>query len=129
MEKLTPNTFLPVALVVDDEPLIRMDVADIVAEEGYSVIEARSADEAVTLLKLHPSLELIITDIQMPGKMDGIELARHVDEHWHNICIIVASAMSAPPEGLLPEKAAFVAKPISHRMVQNTIREFYNTAV
>jgi CheY-like chemotaxis protein len=64
---------IPVALVVDDEPLIRMDTTDMVVDEGYHVLEARTADEAFAFLKQHSSLKLIVTDVQMPGDMDGIQ--------------------------------------------------------
>ncbi|KQS85013.1 MULTISPECIES: response regulator [unclassified Rhizobium] len=72
----------PIALVVDDEPLILMDTADIVASAGYHVIEARSADEAFELLAKYRSVKLVMTDVQMPGTMDGMALARYVGEHW-----------------------------------------------
>jgi CheY-like chemotaxis protein len=64
----------PIALVVDDEPLIRMDTADIIWDAGYHVIEASTADEAYEFLKKHTSLKLLFTDIQMPGDMDGLDL-------------------------------------------------------
>lgn len=113
----------PVALVVDDEPLIRMDTADMVAEEGFEVIEARNADEAMTMLERHPSLKLVFTDIQMPGHTDGLDLARHVCEHWPDICVIVASGAVTPGADDLPETARFIGKPISHAMVRETIAE------
>ncbi len=72
---------IPVALVVDDEPLIRMDTSDIVADEAYHMLEAETADEAFVFLKQHNSLRLVFTDIQMPGRMDGLQLARNVGEH------------------------------------------------
>ncbi|MDQ0319006.1 CheY-like chemotaxis protein [Pararhizobium capsulatum DSM 1112] len=53
----------PIALVVDDEPLVRMDTADIIAEAGFHVIEAATADEAFEFLKKHNSLRLLFTDI------------------------------------------------------------------
>lgn len=54
-----------------DEPLILMDTADMIAEEGFAVVEARTADEAFKFLELHPTLALLFTDVQTPGDMDG----------------------------------------------------------
>jgi len=125
------NTFAslpgPIALVVDDEPLIRMDTADIVADAGYHVIEASTADEAFELLKLHSSLKLLFTDIQMPGNMDGIALANYVGEHWPHIRVVVASGAVTPPKDALPQTAKFLSKPLDQRLVMETLKEFCDT--
>lgn len=115
---------IPVALVVDDEPLILMDTADIVADEGYHVLEARSADEAYAFLEEHHSLKLLFTDIQTPGNIDGLELATEVARRWPNICVIVASGAIRPAAGSLPDNARFIAKPISPQLVRDTLKEF-----
>lgn len=113
----------PIALVVDDEPLILMDTADIVASAGYHVIEARSADEALRLLAEHASLRLLMTDIQMPGKMDGLALARHVGEHWPDVLVVVASGAVTPKDGELPHGARFLGKPLNQALVIETLQE------
>jgi CheY-like chemotaxis protein len=118
---------VPVALVVDDEPLIRMDTSDIVADEGYHVLEARTADEAFAFLKQHNTLKLVFTDVQMPGEMDGLELARHIAANWPNILVIVASGAVTPPKGALPSTARFIPKPISVTLVRETLKELYGT--
>jgi CheY-like chemotaxis protein len=64
----------PIALVVDDEPLILMDTADMISDEGYAVLEATSADQAYKFLDQHSSLQLLITDVQMPGELDGFRM-------------------------------------------------------
>ncbi|KQY20303.1 hypothetical protein ASD31_24150 [Rhizobium sp. Root482] len=58
---------IPIALVVDDDPLILMDTADMIAGEGYAVVEAKTADQAYDFLDRHSSLQLLFTDVQMPG--------------------------------------------------------------
>ncbi|WP_296435328.1 response regulator [Rhizobium sp. UBA1881] len=113
----------PIALVVDDEPHILMDTADMVSEAGYHVIEARTADEALAFLKQHNTLKLIVTDVQMPGRLNGIELANYIGEHWPDISIIVASGAVVPEEGALPTHARFLNKPINQELVLTTIRE------
>lgn len=114
----------PLALVVDDEPLIRMDTADLVAEEGFDVIEARTVDEAFAFLQRHPSLRLLVTDVETPGTMDGFELAREVADRWPHICVVVASGASRPDGGDLPASAVFMPKPISPEVVHEAIEEY-----
>lgn len=77
------------ALVVDDEPLIRMCTADFLAELGYDTLEAGSGDEAIGLLRLH-RFELILTDHRMPG-MTGRELAAFVAAAYPETTVIIAS--------------------------------------
>jgi response regulator RpfG family c-di-GMP phosphodiesterase len=72
----------PIALVVDDEPLILLDTSDIVMDAGYQVVEANTADQALAYLETHAVFDLLVTDIQMLGSMDGIALARYVGERW-----------------------------------------------
>lgn len=113
----------PIALVVDDEPLIRMDTADMVADAGYHVIEATTADEAYEFLKQHSSLKVLFTDIQMPGDLDGLALARYVGEHWPHICVVVASGAVSPALGALPDTARFLSKPLNQQLVLDTLQE------
>jgi CheY-like chemotaxis protein len=122
--ELQPAAPPPVALVVDDEPLVRMDTADMVAGEGFAVIEARTADEAFRFLEDHHSLRLVVTDIQTGGEMDGCKLAWEVKKRWPHICVVVASGASRPAEGDLPPSAIFVAKPISPDVVHEAIEEY-----
>lgn len=113
----------PIALVVDDEPLILMDTADIVACAGYHVIEARSADEAFELLAKYRSVKLVMTDVQMPGTMDGMALARYVGEHWPEVHVVVASGAVTPKDDELPQGARFLGKPLNQALVLETLQE------
>lgn len=81
----------PIALVVDDEPLVRMDTADMVADEGFEVIEARTADAAFKFLEDYHSLRLVVTDVITGGEMDGYQLAWEINERWPHICVVVAA--------------------------------------
>lgn len=118
----------PIALVVDDEPLILMDTADIVASAGYHVIEARSADEAFELLARYRSVKLLMTDVQMPGTMDGLALARYVSEHWPEVHVVVASGAVTPKDGELPQGARFLGKPLNQALVLETLQELETEA-
>jgi CheY-like chemotaxis protein len=113
----------PVALVVDDEPLVLMDTADMVAEAGFHVIEAHTVDEAFSFLKNHASLKLLLTDIQTPGEMNGIELAKYVCEHWPHISVVVTSGAVEFVAGELPASARFLSKPLRPELVSKTLEE------
>jgi CheY-like chemotaxis protein len=113
----------PIAVVVDDEPLILMGTSEMISEAGYTVVEATSADEAYSFLKQHHSVQLVFTDVQMPGKLDGFDLARKVADNWPQICIIVASGASTPREGDLPANVEFLSKPFSKQTVEDVLRE------
>jgi CheY-like chemotaxis protein len=115
----------PIALVVDDEPLIRMDTADIISKAGYHVVEASSADEALEFLVKHSSLQLLFTDIQTGGELDGLELARVVADRWPAIEVVVASGFRLPIEGELPDDASFIRKPFSAKTVMETLQEHF----
>lgn len=114
----------PLALVVDDEPVLRMDVADMVEDEGYQVVEARTVDAAYSFLAQYPSLRLLVTDIETPGTMDGCQLAWEVSKRWPHICVVVASSIRRPADGELPPSAIYVAKPLTADVVHEAIEEY-----
>jgi len=98
-------------LVVEDEFLVRMDIVDRLAELGFVVLEASNADEAVVILSEKPEVRVIFTDIDMPGSMDGLKLARAVRERWPPIKIIVTSGHRTVSEEDLPSESRFFPKP------------------
>lgn len=81
----------PTVLVVEDEPLIRMTVADDLQAAGFCVLEAGNTDEALRLLETHSSIRAIFTDIDMPGGLDGLKLAWIVRDRWPPIEIVITS--------------------------------------
>jgi CheY-like chemotaxis protein len=102
---------LPVVLVVEDEPLLRMLAVDVVEEAGFIAIEARDADEAVILLESRTDITLLFTDINMPGSMDGLKLAHAVRDRWPPIKILVVSGKQQPRSSDLPSNSCFLGKP------------------
>jgi CheY-like chemotaxis protein len=112
----------PIAvLVVEDDPLIRMDIVDQLDGDGFKVFEAENADFAIVLMSTHAEIRVVLTDIDMPGSMDGLKLANYVRNRWPPIKIIVTSGRAPPLEGL-PEGAAFFPKPYPHADVLRSIR-------
>ena len=113
-----------VVVVVEDEPLILMAIADYLMEEGFQVLEARQADEALATIALDPAIvHVLFTDVQMPGEMDGIALSHHVKAHWPWIGLLVTSAHVTPQAEDLPEGSRFLRKPYHRAHVVDRIRE------
>lgn len=98
-------------LVVEDEPLIRLGLTSLVQDYGHQAVEARDADEAIRLLDRDAEVRLVITDVDMPGSMDGIRLAHYVRQKWPPIHLIVISGKVGVTPGELPLGARFMAKP------------------
>src|ERR1700749_492162 len=98
-----------VVLVVDDEPFLRFNICDYLEDAGMTVLEATSADDALKILRSKPQISAIITDVQMPGTMDGIELARLVRDRWPRKVIIISSGHAAPSTQTLPKKVLVLA--------------------
>ncbi len=74
---------MTVVLVVEDEPLIRMDLTSMIEDAGIDVIEACNADDAIAILEVRKDITIIFTDIEMPGSMDGLKLAFAVRDAGH----------------------------------------------
>lgn len=113
----------PVVLVVEDEYLIRMDTVEILERAGFDVIEAINADHAIALMETHPDVAVIVTDIQMPGSIDGLRLAAVVRDRWPPVAIIVTSGRVAPGDNDLPRGARFLPKPYSDRVLIQSVRQ------
>src|SRR5881392_3025453 len=86
-------------LVVEDEVAIRLMIADELRMAGFRVIEAANADEGLSVLQTIERVDLMITDVRMPGSMDGLGLADRVRTNWPAIKIIIASAHPSECKG------------------------------
>lgn len=113
----------PVVLIVEDELLLRMDAADMVKAAGFEVVEAANADEAIEILEHRFDITVVFTDIQMPGSMDGLKLARAVKGRWPPIKIVATSGQLQVGENDLPEGGRFLPKPYSPTQVTGVLRE------
>ncbi|MGO4525792.1 response regulator [Microvirga sp. 2MCAF35] len=102
----------PVVLLVEDEPLVRLTQVDILREAEFWVVEAQDADEAFELLKTRPDISVVLTDVDMPGSIDGFEFARLVRQGWPEVGVLVISGKADPGPGDMPPNAAFLHKPI-----------------
>jgi CheY-like chemotaxis protein len=100
-----------VVLVVEDDSLLRMDAAQMIQEAGFTVLEADNADQAIALLEQRADINVVFTDIQMPGSMDGFKLAQAVRDRWPPVKIIATSGYFRGMSNSLPEGGRFISKP------------------
>jgi CheY-like chemotaxis protein len=122
------ETKRPVVLIVEDEFLLRMDAADMIEAAGFEVVEAANADEAIEILEARRDITVVFTDIQMPGSMDGLKLARAVRGRWPPIRIIATSGHVHVSETELPEGGRFLPKPYNPMQVTGVLRELISGA-
>jgi CheY-like chemotaxis protein len=100
----------PAILVVEDEILIRSAVAEFLRDAGYRVIEAADAAEAVAIFASGTQIDLVFSDINMPGPMDGVGLVRWIAGHHPGIQVILTSAISHA-RSAAESGAGFLRKP------------------
>jgi len=118
----------PVVLIVEDEFLLRLDAVDMVEAAGFDVVEAANADEAIAILESRFDITVVFTDIQMPGSMDGLKLARAVRGRWPPIKIVATSGHVGVSPGDLPEGGRFLSKPYSSKQITGVLRELTEPA-
>jgi len=109
-------------LIVEDSGLIRLDAVEMAEREGFLVFEAGNADDAIAILEAHPEIRLVFTDIEMPGSMDGLKLARYVSLRWPPIRLIIASGKVPRELAELPEGGLFFSKPYRHQDIAGAMR-------
>jgi CheY-like chemotaxis protein len=115
-------TRMPVVLIVEDEPLVRVGACNMIEDAGFEVIEAASADEAIRILESRSDIRVVFTDVHMPGTMDGLRLAHAVRGRWPPIKIIVTSGREVLTQHDLPESGRFFAKPYNPIQLRDTLR-------
>jgi len=100
----------PTILYVEDEILIRFVTAEGLRDEGFEVIEASEADEALVVLQSDARIDLVITDIRMPGSMDGLGLTSFIKANQSNLPVMVVSSHLPSEPDCRPDR--FLAKPV-----------------
>jgi DNA-binding NtrC family response regulator len=112
-----------IVLVVEDEPLLRAYAASTLEDAGLEVITCDTADTALAFIRNEPDhVAAVFTDVQMPGDVDGFELARIVAQHWPGIIVLVTSGRACKPQDF-PASAKFIGKPWSASDMLNVLGE------
>lgn len=104
-------------MVVEDEFFIRLDIAEVLRGAGYTVLEASTADDALALLRGEVRIDVIFTDIRMPGAIDGLDLAELVGREYPHIKLLITSAEKPRLDPVHP----FLWKPYRHDDVLSSI--------
>jgi CheY-like chemotaxis protein len=112
-----------VVLVVEDEFLIRMDTVQMVEEAGCEALAAVNADEALRILSSRPDIAIVFTDINMPGSMNGLELAEVIAENWPSVRVVLTSGKLVVRDEDLPDDDRFIPKPFNFDQVARVIHE------
>ena len=110
-----------VVLIVEDSAIIRMGAIDLVLSAGYEALEACDADQAIRILECRNDVDLVFTDVQMPGTMDGIKLSHYIRNRWPPVKLIVASGAAILEESSLPVGSRFFSKPYDDRTITDVM--------
>ncbi|MBN9042418.1 MAG: two-component system response regulator [Rhizobiales bacterium 62-47] len=108
-------------LVVEDELILLIYVQDALERAGHEVFTASSADQAIKILDRHP-IEILMTDIDLPGSMDGLKLAAAVRDRWPPVNIVVMSGNQTPAADEMPARARFLSKPALSGNILHAVR-------
>jgi CheY-like chemotaxis protein len=111
------------AVIAEDEAIVRMAAVDMLSALGFDVLEAEHAHGALQHLEANEGVVLLYTDVNMPGVMDGCDLAHAVRARWPETQIIVCSGCDPLEAAMLPETAQFIAKPGAERLVVRALRK------
>ena len=115
-------------LVVEDETMVRMPIAEYLRDCGYNVLEAADASEAIAAVDAEGPVSLVFSDIRMPGKMDGLALAEWFSSHYPAVPVLLTSGYNGGrklPVGSVSGNR-FIEKPYSQTQVARRIAALLN---
>jgi DNA-binding NtrC family response regulator len=112
-------------LIVDDEALLRFDLVDFFEAAGWRVFDAEHADAAIEILERRKDIRVVLTDVQMPGSMDGLKLAHYIRDRFPPTILYIASGHVPLRDDELPKRTTFLPKPFD----PNRLLRELNTAL
>jgi two-component system, response regulator PdtaR len=113
----------PVVLVVEDDILLRWTATAIIEQTGFDVVEAGSGVEAMSVLEKRSDIRTVFTDVEMPGSINGLQLAHLIRTRWPSIGIMATSGQLRLREDDLPEGARFLHKPYAVEHLADALKE------
>ena len=113
----------PHVLVAEDDELIRMLIVAALTDAGFTVAEADHGEQALRILcGQAESFDALFTDINMPGSVDGLDLARRARSKLPRLGVVVGSGGRRPPPDALPPRSRFLPKPYHVSDILDCIR-------
>ena len=94
---------------------------DLARSAGYEALEARDADEAIRILEGRNDVDLVFTDVQMRGSMDGLKLSHYIRNRWPPVKLIIASGAAILEESSLPSGSNFFPKPYNDHAIADAM--------
>jgi DNA-binding NtrC family response regulator len=98
-------------LLVEDEPLIRMNMNDALTSAGFHIIEAANACEAMAILDARLDVMCVVSDVAMPGEMNGLSLAWEMRRRWPTVALILSTGKGLPSPAMVPDGTTLLQKP------------------
>jgi Response regulators consisting of a CheY-like receiver domain and a winged-helix DNA-binding domain len=111
----------PAALIVEDQPFVGMVASDILKESGFETFYAYDAEAAAELLEAHPEIEVVVTEAQLPGDVDGVELCRRVSQERPDVQLVVTAASPELHQNEVPNGARVLRKPFASGELQTLV--------
>jgi two-component system, response regulator PdtaR len=118
----------PIVLIVEDEGLVRQMSAYELADAGYQVLEAANSREAMSILESGVGVSVLFTDVNMPGELNGLELARVVHDRWPRVRLLVTSGGARTGPQDVPDDGRFIPKPYSLSRMCSLVAELVRAA-
>jgi len=119
------NTHESLVLVVEDEPLVRELVCELILELGHGVIAVDRGDKAVDYLEENAlDVALVISDLRMPGGLDGCQLATLIALRWPGLPVLLSSGFSDAQLHHLPPHTSFIGKPWNFEQMEAAIGQY-----
>jgi two-component system, response regulator PdtaR len=115
-------------LVVEDEALIRMNMVCTLEDAGFDVLEAQHSVEAIALLILHADVRVLVTDVRMPGRVDGLGLVSHARENYPHIRSIVVSGDASEADAISAGAVQFIPKPYLPATIVSAVGDLLKAA-
>jgi DNA-binding NtrC family response regulator len=115
----------PTILVVDDDVLLRLGATDHLRDHGFVAVEAASGDEAKAVLEAGVSVDLIFSDINMPGDTDGVALAQWAAANLPDVPVVLTSGVQSAltaAQAACPQAKEFLIKPYDYDVLVQRLR-------
>jgi DNA-binding response OmpR family regulator len=111
----------PAALIVEDQPFVGMVASDILQESGFETFYAYDAEAAARMLDEHPEIEVVVTEAQLPGDVNGVELCRRVSRERPDVQLVVTAATPELHQNEVPNGARMLRKPYASGELQTLV--------